>query len=264
MMLAELLFHRRLTSEKLNWFEIRTTILDFVLAWGLNLIIILLSLNVIFKQIVQQAQAGKYFELWNSANANQILVFIFVFIGVDFVYFLSHLLLHKINLFWITHAAHHSVKQFNMFNAIRKGPLIKLFGAGSMYLLFFLIFSFEFKVIAMCVAINKFWQIFTHNTWVPSMGFLENFLITPVHHRVHHSSDQEHFNCNYGGMFNFFDRIFGTFMDGRNTTTHQYGLKNYEGCNELTTLFHEWPAYFSLILRKTHRFIQLYLIKSDK
>ena len=45
---------------------------------------------------------------------------------------------------------------------------------------------------------------------------------TPSHHRVHHGSDPEYLDKNYGGILIIWDRMFGTFQ--RELHRPRYGL----------------------------------------
>ncbi|MEP7297326.1 MAG: sterol desaturase family protein, partial [Burkholderiales bacterium] len=47
---------------------------------------------------------------------------------------------------------------------------------------------------------------------------------TPTHHKVHHASNPEYLDCNYGGVLIVFDRLFGTFADLRDDVPPRYGL----------------------------------------
>ena len=55
----------------------------------------------------------------------------------------------------------------------------------------------------------------------PLMGWIGRWvLVSPVAHRIHHSDLPEHHDRNLGHVFIIWDRIFGTWYDGRvvNTT----------------------------------------------
>ncbi len=47
---------------------------------------------------------------------------------------------------------------------------------------------------------------------VGKLGWLEYIFITPSHHRVHHASNEKYLNKNYGDIFIFWDKLFGTFQ----------------------------------------------------
>ena len=45
-----------------------------------------------------------------------------------------------------------------------------------------------------------------------ALGFIEWFLTTPSHHRVHHARNEKYMDHNYGHIFIVWDRLFGTFI----------------------------------------------------
>jgi hypothetical protein len=72
----------------------------------------------------------------------------------------------------------------------------------------------------------------------PAFEFVFN---TPSHHRVHHGSQSQYLDRNYGGILIVFDRLFGTFEPERERVV--YGLtKNIETYNPLRVAFHEYGA----------------------
>jgi sterol desaturase/sphingolipid hydroxylase (fatty acid hydroxylase superfamily) len=64
---------------------------------------------------------------------------------------------------------------------------------------------------------------------------------TPSHHRVHHGSNPQYLDRNYGGVLIVWDRLFGTFEpEGAKVA---YGLtKNIDTFNPWTIAFHEYAA----------------------
>ena len=68
---------------------------------------------------------------------------------------------------------------------------------------------------------------------------LEAVLNTPSHHRVHHGSNEQYLDKNYGGILVIWDRLFGTFEPegervryGLTTTSRRY--------NPVRVAFHEY------------------------
>jgi sterol desaturase/sphingolipid hydroxylase (fatty acid hydroxylase superfamily) len=71
---------------------------------------------------------------------------------------------------------------------------------------------------------NLLYQFWLHAPWMPRLGPLEWVFNTPTHHKVHHASNVEYLDCNYGGVLIVFDRLFGTFVDLRDDVPPCYGL----------------------------------------
>lgn len=89
-------------------------------------------------------------------------------------------------------------------------------------------------------AFNLIYQFFTHTETIDKMWRpLEFVFNTPSHHRVHHGSDPEYLDRNYGGILIIWDRMFGTFQAELHTPT--YGLTTPVGTyNVLRLQYHEY------------------------
>lgn len=56
------------------------------------------------------------------------------------------------------------------------------------------------------------------------MGWLEHIIVTPSHHRVHHAINPEYMDKNYGQIFIFWDKWFGTFQEEKENIAPVYGV----------------------------------------
>ncbi len=56
------------------------------------------------------------------------------------------------------------------------------------------------------------------------MGFLEKIIVTPSHHRVHHAINPEYLDKNYGQIFIFWDKLFGTYQEEMPEVPAVYGV----------------------------------------
>jgi hypothetical protein len=56
------------------------------------------------------------------------------------------------------------------------------------------------------------------------MGWLEYIIETHAHHRVHHAINPIYLDKNFGQIFIFWDRLFGTFQEERADTPAVYGV----------------------------------------
>jgi sterol desaturase/sphingolipid hydroxylase (fatty acid hydroxylase superfamily) len=71
--------------------------------------------------------------------------------------------------------------------------------------------------------VNLVYQFFIHTETVDKLPrAVELVMNTPSHHRVHHGSDPEYLDKNYGGILIVWDRLFGTFAEERHRP--RYGL----------------------------------------
>ncbi|HUS23411.1 MAG TPA: sterol desaturase family protein, partial [Candidatus Binatia bacterium] len=144
-----------------------------------------------------------------------------------------------VRLLWCTHVNHHSSERFNFAVALRQ-PWTEPLTAPWFWLPLPLL-GFHPLMVMTQQAINLLYQFFVHTEAVRSMGPLERVLNTPSHHRVHHGSNPQYIDRNYGGIFIFWDRLFGTFEPEREPV--RYGLvHNLATFHPVKIAFHEWAA----------------------
>ena len=77
---------------------------------------------------------------------------------------------------------------------------------------------------------------------------LEPIFNTPSHHRVHHGSNPQYIDKNYGAVFIIWDRLFGTFQKEEEPVV--YGLtKNINTYNPVLVLFYGWITLFKEVVK---------------
>jgi len=146
-----------------------------------------------------------------------------VFIVLDFAGYTTHALQHKVNFFWNAHIVHHSSEEFNLACALRQSisVFIRLF---AILLLPAALLGIEPKVIAIVAPLHLFAQFWYHTRHIGKMGFLEKIIVTPSHHRVHHAINPEYMDKNFGQIFIFWDKLFGTFQEELKEASPVYGV----------------------------------------
>jgi len=145
------------------------------------------------------------------------------FLGQELCYYVYHRASHRVRWFWCTHAVHHTPNQLNLTAALRFGWTGRLTGT----LLFFMLaplLGMPPRVVLTMLSLNLLYQFWIHATWIPRLGPLEWILNTPSSHRVHHASNLEYLDGNYGGVLIVFDRLFGTYIPERDNVPCRYGL----------------------------------------
>ena len=135
--------------------------------------------------------------------------FFALFFLYDILYYWAHRWSHTINLFWTGHVVHHQSEDFNLSVALRQSSLQIIFTFFVFLPLAFI--GFSTKQLILVAAINLLYQFWIHTELIDKMGFLEWFMNTPSHHRVHHGKNPEYIDKNYAGVFIIWDRMFGTF-----------------------------------------------------
>ena len=74
------------------------------------------------------------------------------------------------------------------------------------------------------VSASLSYQFFVHTELVPRIGWLEWLINTPSAHRVHHASNAEYLDKNYGGVLSIWDHLFGSYQVERSDIPIRYGL----------------------------------------
>lgn len=167
---------------------------------------------------------------------------VLLFVGEEGCYYWYHRTSHTVRWFWATHAVHHSPNDLSFATAYRLGWTGLLSGTPLFFLPLVLL-GFPPELVLAALAVNLLYQFWLHTQWIPRLGWLEWLLNTPSHHRVHHASNAEYLDANYGGVVIVFDRLFGTLVEERGDVPCRYGLvKPLRTYNPLRIAFHEWAA----------------------
>ena len=160
-------------------------------------------------------------------------------LGVDFFFYWAHRVAHRVRLVWATHQAHHSSEYFNFATALRQKwnnsaeiiawlPL-PLLGVPPALVFFGFSVSLVYQFFVHTERVDKLWRP------------VELVLNTPSHHRVHHGTDPQYLDRNYGGILIIWDRLFGSFQPELHRPT--YGLTTRVGTHRIVRLqTHEYAA----------------------
>jgi sterol desaturase/sphingolipid hydroxylase (fatty acid hydroxylase superfamily) len=151
------------------------------------------------------------------------LLYIIAFLALDFSGYWVHRLAHTVNFFWNNHIVHHSSEEFNLACALRQSISV-YFRIYAFLLIPAAIFGVPQQVIAVVAPLHLFAQFWYHTRHINKMGWLEYVIVTPAHHRVHHAINPEYLDKNYGQIFIFWDRMFGTFQEERADIPAVYGV----------------------------------------
>jgi sterol desaturase/sphingolipid hydroxylase (fatty acid hydroxylase superfamily) len=142
----------------------------------------------------------------------------------DHNFYWHHRLAHNIRLLWAAHLPHHSGRKFNLTISIRNGWFITFF--KPVYWLWMPLLGFEPLMIATCLIANAMYQFFLHSQVVPSLPLVEKIFNTSYVHVVHHSSNTQYLDRNHGGIFTFWDRLYGTWQDRIEGVDPKYGISH--------------------------------------
>ncbi len=206
----------------INFFFTFTTIaINFVLAF-----LLLLSTN--WTQV-------HHFGILNwLPEMNTLLQMLIGLLVLDFIaaYFV-HWLQHQVPFLWRFHLIHHSDTWIDTTSANRHHP-------GESVL------RFAFTCLAVIIVGCPLWLAFLYqslslvasqfehaNIALPKKldWFIGIFIVTPNMHKVHHHYVLPYTDSNYGNLFSFWDRIFGTYKT-LSADKIVYGIDTYPEANE--------------------------------
>jgi sterol desaturase/sphingolipid hydroxylase (fatty acid hydroxylase superfamily) len=171
---------------------------------------------------------------------HEVWPWIVLFFGQDFCYYWMHRADHRVRWLWATHSVHHSPNSLNLSAAFRLGWTARL-SVGPLFFAPLVLAGYPALLVGAVLASNLFYQFWLHATWLPRLGVLEGLLNTPSHHRVHHASNPEYLDANFGGVLIVFDRLFGTFVAEQSGIVIRYGLVHPQHSNNPIRIgLHEW------------------------
>lgn len=169
--------------------------------------------------------------------AHPLLYWSLLLIAQDFMFYWLHRVDHYCRFFWAVHVTHHSSEEFNLTVGFRSSVFQPLY--RFIYFIPLSLVGFDPLDTMFMYAATQIYGILIHTKTVGKLGFLEWFLSTPSHHRVHHASNVKYLDKNMGMVFIIWDRLFGTFAKEEEEV--RFGLTtNINSYNPLHMVFHEW------------------------
>lgn len=174
------------------------------------------------------------------AIPNDWYMWILLLLGADFLWYWYHRLGHEINFFWAAHIVHHQSEEFNLTTSAR----ITTFQALIRYCFWGVLplVGFSPDMVITALLVHGGYSFFTHTKLFNKLGWAEYVFITPSLHGVHHASNEKYLDKNYGDMFVFWDKLFGTFQ--KEEEEPSYGLTH--PLNSHSFLWQHFHYYFEI------------------
>lgn len=162
--------------------------------------------------------AASFYQVYDWVYANYAIfdistkwyVWILLLLSTDLVWYWYHRLGHEINFLWAAHIVHHQSEEFNLSAAARITTIQAIF--RNVFWCILPLVGFHPNMIITILLAHGAYSFFTHTQLIGKLDWLENILITPSLHGVHHASDEKYLDKNYGDVFVFWDKFFGTFQ----------------------------------------------------
>ncbi|HRH61194.1 MAG TPA: sterol desaturase family protein [Chitinophagaceae bacterium] len=144
-----------------------------------------------------------------------------------------HFIQHKVKWMWRFHVIHHADTHVDTTTANRHHPVESVFRAAFAVIAVF-ITGAPVWLVMMYQSVSVVLSQFNHaNIKMPL--WLDNILrlvfVTPNMHRVHHHYQRPATDSNYGNIFSFWDKIFGTYHVKPMSELH-YGLDMLANTND--------------------------------
>lgn len=213
------------------------------------------NLNVgIAERLIDSFTVGAFYFVYDYLHRHYAIfdiksnawTWIGLLLATDFVWYWYHRLAHEINVFWAVHVVHHQSEDFNYTVSARITVFQAIVRTGFWSVL--PLIGFPAEMITTMLLVHGLYPFFIHTRTVGKLGWLEYVFVTPSHHRVHHASNPEYLDKNYGDVFIFWDKLFGTFIEEKEEPV--YGLtKQLDSHSFLWQQFH----FLLELLTQVHR-----------
>jgi len=184
--------------------------------------------SVAFGMTVENYMKSKF----GTEGEFSLLMLLYAIIAYEFLFYWFHRISHENEFVWyLFHYSHHKPK----FYGLSLGGVVSI---GYKLVMYSVIPAMLYMInvpIILCIWIPVFGnnlQFFVHSKHLVkyNLRFLDYIINTPSNHYLHHASNVEIINKNYGQSFMLWDHVFGTFLLGRET------LKRYEHDYTLGTI----------------------------
>lgn len=146
----------------------------------------------------------------------QIWGVVYTYLVWEFSHYVYHFTSHKVRLLWCFHSPHHAPAHMNL-SVLHSG--FPLQGAYAIFVRTGIctLLGVSAPLLAFAMVVDGCWGALIHvseTVWPDGSirGFLGSILISPIHHRIHHSRNSEYTDKNYCNTLSVWDRFFGTFQ----------------------------------------------------
>ena len=189
-----------------------------------------------------------------SLDSQNWWVWVAGFMLKDFFYYWDHRYSHEINILWATHSVHHQSEEYNLTTALRQPSTGFLLG-WIFYIPMALIGIPPLIYIVVSLA-NLLYAFWLHTRHINKLGWFDRHFASPSNHRVHHAKNRRYLDKNYGGIFMWWDRMFGTFeAEDDEYEEIRYGtLKPLRSWNPIWANLHLYAFMFKDALRTSKFF----------
>ena len=154
------------------------------------------------------------FLIYDITQLNGIIQFLIIFVVLDFMQWLGHFLLHRINFLWNFHKIHHAQEDLG-FASTRRFHWMEYFVFKPLLYVPFILLNVplsEFLVIYLWVGLS--FTFFSHTNVRVKWKWFNYIFITPETHYWHHAMnipEKNRYGVNFASVLTLWDHLFGYF-----------------------------------------------------
>ncbi len=194
-------FDKSIRTDLISWaleaFNLHKLIALF-LSFGICYILVALIERLVNLQLIHHIQ-------------NPYLQFLIVFIFSDFKNYFRHIVFHRINPLWKIHEFHHSATTMSVLTRYR-GHFLETSISTFFDVIPLIILGIPLQTFFAVKIFTETHQVLIHSSLRSDWGLIGRYiLVSPAAHRIHHSTNSQHFLKNYGSTLIIWDRLFGTY-----------------------------------------------------
>ncbi len=209
------------------------------------------STRIITQSVLVTIYTFSYQHLTFIKLGNNVFVWLLGFVFFDLCYYWFHRVAHEYNIFWASHVTHHSSEDFNLSTALRQGSTT--FWFAWVFYLPMALCGIPPIVFLGVYSLNMLYQFWVHTQHIDTLGWCEKHFVTPSHHRVHHGQNEQYIDRNYGGVFIWWDKYFGSFQQELSDEPVVYGITQpVKSWNPLWVTVHYFVQLFNDFDRCEH------------
>jgi sterol desaturase/sphingolipid hydroxylase (fatty acid hydroxylase superfamily) len=154
---------------------------------------------------------------------------VLAFVLFDLWMYLWHRANHEIPLLWRFHRVHHTDPEMDCTTALRFHP-IEIFLSSGVNAVVILALGMAVTDLVLYKTVMVVVILLHHsNVAIPERidRRLRTVIVSPAVHRVHHSEVRDETDSNYGTVFSFWDRLFGSLRLRGDTRAIRFGIGRF-------------------------------------
>lgn len=158
------------------------------------------------------------------------LLIVIGLLAADLACYLYHRLSHRVRWLWLLHSVHHTDPHLDASTALRFHPMDMAFYVavitGTLLALGIPLWAAGVRALVLNPQFMMQHANVRFPLWVergPAWLF-----VTPAIHRIHHSADRPGIDANFGQMFSFWDRLFGTYRAPAGDAPPRIGVTGHD------------------------------------